>query len=331
MDAEAGAQFSGSACRGQRREATAYHAAAMAVEVRPALRLLLTVSLAVAGCSAPVPPFAQLSGLILDTRLSDLSGLAASRETPDTLWALDDGGNPPALYAIGPRGGVQARMRIAGVANTDWEDLAAFDLGRRHYLLIADTGDNGGLRKTLQLHVVEEPRAGAGGTLSDATLRPAWSIAFRWPDGPRDCEAVAVDAARGQVLLVSKRRRPPELFVLPLRPQGAGLQVARRVGRLAGFAGPAPEGLSPGDRLRNQVTAADIAPDGRSLAVLTYRSVRFYPRRSRQSWSQAVAVKPRIEPLAWLPQAEALAWAADGRGLYASGEHSPAPLLYLNP
>jgi hypothetical protein len=42
-------------------------------------------------------------------------------------------------------------------------------------------------------------------------------------------------------------------------------------------------------------------------------------------------VKPRIEPLAWLPQAEALAWAADGRGLYASGEHSPAPLLYLNP
>jgi hypothetical protein len=26
-----------------------------------------------------------------------------------------------------------------------------------------------------------------------------------------------------------------------------------------------------------------------------------------------------------------LAWSTDGRGLYASGEHSPAPLLYLNP
>jgi hypothetical protein len=32
-----------------------------------------------------------------------------------------------------------------------------------------------------------------------------------------------------------------------------------------------------------------------------------------------------------LPQAEALAWSPDGQALYASGEHSPAPLLFLNP
>ena len=28
----------------------------------------------------------------------------------------------------------------------------------------------------------------------------AWSINFRWPDGARDCEATAVDAANGEVL-----------------------------------------------------------------------------------------------------------------------------------
>src|SRR4051794_7420602 len=191
---------------------------------------LLATLLAVAGCSAPRAPFAQLSGVILDTRLSDLSGLAASRVHPDVVWVLDDGGNPPVLYAVGNRGGVQATFRIADVANTDWEDLAAFELDHRHYLLIADTGDNGGLRRTLQLHVVEEPRV-----LVDGTLHPAWSIAFRWPDGARDCEAVAVDAARGEILLVSKRRRPPEVFVLPLRPAQPGLQVARRIGHLAGL------------------------------------------------------------------------------------------------
>ena len=177
-----------------------------------ALRALLVAALLVSACSAPPPPFAQLSGIILDTRLADLSGLAASRAHADTLWALDDGGNAPELFAIGKRGGVQASYRIEGVANTDWEDLASFDLDRRHYLLIADTGDNGGLRKTLQLHVVEEPASLGGGR-----LRPAWSIVFRWPDGPRDCEAVVVDAAHGQVLLISKRRQPPEAFVLPLR------------------------------------------------------------------------------------------------------------------
>ena len=302
----------------------------MALRVRPLLRLLSALSLAVAGCSAPSPPFAQLSGVILDTRLGDLSGLAASRAYPDTLWALDDGGNPPALYALGTRGGVQARVRIDGIANTDWEDLAAFDLDHRHYLLIADTGDNGGLRRTLQLHVVEEPRAGADGTPVDGVLRPAWSIAFRWPDGPRDCEAVAVDAAHGQILLLSKRHRPPEVFVLPLRPSVPGLQVARRIGHLAGVPTPGARADAV-DRLRDQVTAADLSPDGHTLAVLTYRDVLLYRRGPEQSWEQAIAGRPRVHPLAWLPQAEALGWSADGRTLYATGEHSPAPLLLLNP
>jgi hypothetical protein len=38
-----------------------------------------------------------------------------------------------------------------------------------------------------------------------------------------------------------------------------------------------------------------------------------------------------VHPLPWLPQGEALAWSADGKALYATGELSPAPLLYLNP
>jgi hypothetical protein len=296
---------------------------------RPSLRnLLLAAALAIAGCSASPPPFAQLSGLILAPQLDEVSGLAASRTHPGTLWALDDGGNGAFLYAIGNRGSLQATYRIAGVPNTDWEDLAAFELHGRHYLLVADTGDNGGLRRTLQLHVIEEPR-----TLADGTLRPAWSIAFRWPDGARDCEAVAVDAAHGQILLISKRRVPPELFVLPLRPRDGGLQVARRIGHLGGV--PRPDAESMRDdprqaRTRNQVTAADLSPDGQTLAVLTYSDVLLYSRHG-QAWPVAVAGRPRVNPLPWVPQAEALAWSADGSALYATGEHSPAPLLYLNP
>ena len=289
--------------------------------------LLAGALLGVGGCGEP-PPFAQLSGLILAPQLDEISGLATSHAHPDTLWALDDGGNAAALYAIGDRGGLRATLRIDGVANTDWEDLASFDLHGRHYLLIADTGDNGGLRRTLQLHVVEEPR-----TLADGHARPAWSIVFRWPDGPRDCEAVTVDAANGQILLVSKRRQPPELFVLPLRP-GDGLQVAQPVGHLAGVPRPAPA-TTPADmrqaRTRHQVTAADLSPDGRQLAVLTYSEVLIYRRSGRESWPRALARAPQIHDLPWLPQAEALARSLDGRGLYATGEHSPAPLLVLNP
>jgi hypothetical protein len=84
-------------------------------------------------------------------------------------------------------------------------------------------------------------------------------------------------------------------------------------------------------RIRSQVTAADVAPDRHALAVLTYRDVLVYPRRGQESWARAVARKPRVHPLPLLPQAEALAWSADGQALYATGEFSPSPLLYLNP
>ncbi|MFC7301429.1 hypothetical protein [Cognatiluteimonas weifangensis] len=302
----------------------------MAPRLRPLPALLFAVLLGVlgGGCSDP-PPFAQLSGLLLDAHLQEVSGLAVSRRHPDTLWMLNDGGNPAQLYAVSRRGSRLATLRIDGVDNTDWEDLAAFELDGRHYLLIADTGDNGGLRRTLQLHAIEEPA-----TLADATLRPAWSIVFRWPDGARDCEAVAVDAAAGQILLLSKRRRPPELFALPLRPRDPGLQVARALGTLAGVPQADAEEVRANPRLariRSQVTAADLAPDSHAMAVLTYRDVLVYPRRNRESWAQALARPPQVHPLPWLPQAEALAWSADSRALYATGELSPAPLLYLNP
>lgn len=274
-------------------------------------------------------PGSQFSGLLLDPQLSEISGLAASRRHRDVLWLHDDGGNPARLFAVSTRGQRLATLRLEGVPKTDWEDIAAFELDGRAYLLVADVGDNGGLRKTLQLHVVEEPAR-----IENARLKPAWSIAFRWPDGARDCEAVAVDAARGQILLVSKKRQPPELFTLPLRPTGTGLLTATRAGLLAGVpqADADTRRKSPRRaRLVSQVTAADVSPDGRTLAVMTYRNLLLYPRAARQSWADAVTQPPETSVLPWLPQAEALGWAADGRGLYATGEFVPAPLYRITP
>ena len=300
--------------------------------------LLLAAGLALAACEAAAPPFAQVSGLLVDGELDEISGLAASRRHPDVLWLIDDGGNPARLFAVSKRGRRLATFAIEGVIKTDWEDLAAFDHGGKHYLLIADTGDNGGLRRSLQLHVFEEPASLAAGDAGKsgkaAALKPAWSIAFRWPDGARDCEAVAVDAARGQILLVSKKRQPPELFSLPLRPRGNGLQVVRKLGTLTGVPmSGAEERQSHPERarIRNQVTAADVAPDGRTLAVLTYHDVLLYPRGEKETWAQALRRAPDTHELPWLPQPEALGWSADGRGLFATGEFAPAPLLFLNP
>jgi hypothetical protein len=286
---------------------------------------LAAVCCGLAACDDPPEP--RLAGLLLAGELDEASGLAASQTHRNVLWLLEDGGNPAQLHAINKRGTRLASFNIEGVANTDWEDLAAFELDGKRYLLIADTGDNGGLRRTLLLHAIVEPKQLKDGE----TLRPVWSIAFRWPDGARDCEAVTVDAARRQILLISKKRQPPELFVLPLRPHTNAVQTARRVGKLAGVPQASAEEQrtdARGARIRRQVTAAALAPDGRTLAVLTYQNLLLYPRRT-ETWAQALAHPPQVHGLPWLHQPEALSWAANGRGLYATGEFSPAPLLYI--
>lgn len=285
--------------------------------------------LGAAACAPPSLPFARLAGLVTSSQLNEISGLAASHVHDGVLWATNDGENPARLYAISRRGRLLARYEVEGVGNEDWEDLASFELDGRRYLLLADTGDNGGRRRGFSLHVFEEPAR-----LANGKLKPAWTIRARWPDGPRDCEAVAVDAAAGQVLLVSKKRVPPELFSLPLAdPRGAVVE-ARRIGRLAGVP-QVSEDLRRKDpklaALFSQVTAADIAPDRRSLAVLTYGSVLFYRRDPDQSWADATARAPETHDIPPIPQAEALAWSAGGGGLYATGEFAPAPLFYLVP
>ena len=268
---------------------------------------------------------AEYAGAFTDPDLAEVSGLAASRTHRGLYWAHNDGGNDAELIAIRGDGSRVATFSVRGVENVDWEDLASFELDGRHYLLVADTGDNGGIRKTLELAVFEEPAQLKDGD----SLRLAWTISFRWPDGARDCEAAAVDAAAGKVLLVSKKRVPPELFELPLRP-GAGLQTAPRVATRGGIAQPDQAQLRKNPvygRYRSQVSGADLSPNGRVLAVLNYHAVHMYVRNPGQDWAQALSAAPGRLDFPWLPQAEGIAFSLDGRSLLVASEQRPAPLL----
>lgn len=288
-------------------------------------KLLILLALLAADASAGHWSRPEYAGVFADPDLAEVSGLAASHVHPGLYWAQNDGGNGEKLVVIKRDGSRVASMTVAGVRNTDWEDLDSFDLDGKHYLLIADTGDNGGIRKTLMLYVVEEPR-----TLVDgATLPVAWSINFRWPDGARDCEATAVDAANGEVLLISKKRVPPELFRLPLRA-GEGVQTAELVTTLPAIEQPNEKQLKKNPvygRYRSQVSGADLSPNGRVLAVLNYHSIHFYVRAPGMDWPQAMKAQPGRLDFPWLPQAEGIAFSVDGRSLLIGSEQRPSPLL----
>lgn len=297
--------------------------------------IVLACVLALAACDQPEAlPETTIAGLMTDAALDEISGIAASRRRDDLLWAIDDSGKPANLYALSRRGRRLGSFRIEGVRKTDWEDIAGFELQGQPYLLIADIGDNGGVRDVLSLHVLAEPQDPQAGGI----LRPAWSIRFRWPDGARDCEAVAVDAANNRILLITKKRQPPQLYTLPLRTEGSierkstKVLVARLGGTLAGVpqAGAEQRRRHPAmARLQSQVTAADISPNRDAIAVLTYQNLLVYPRRAQDSWSQALTHPPLVVRMSLLPQPEAVAFSRAGQGIFATGEFSPAPIVYL--
>lgn len=272
----------------------------------------------------PLPDRATLSAVIADARLAEISGLAVSRRHAGIVWMHNDSRQPSVLYAVDVHGSVRGSLALP-VVSVDWEDMASFEHDGRGWLLVADTGDNGGLRRELALHVVAEPEA-----LQDTRAESVRTIRFRWPDGPRDCEAVAVDMTEQAVFLVSKKRVPPELFRLPLFPDDAdAVQVAEPLGTLAGIVQPTPEDRAQNPvygKYRGQITAADIRADGSMFAVMSYLYLYLWPRHP-QGWAVALAQAPQRLDLPWMAQAEAVGFAVDGDSVWISSERLPAPLV----
>ena len=253
--------------------------------------------------------------------LVETSGVAPSPGDGNFIWALNDGGNAPELHLLNPTGGDQGQVAVLGVANIDWEDLDSFVLDGRSYLLIADTGDNASRRKSGVLNIVPEPDIRSG--RADGVITPAWSILFRYPDGPRDCEAAAVDAREKKILLISKRTTPPVLYELPLIPPPAdGPIVARRLGEVA-----LPQTVVPAIPYANQPTGLTISPDGTRAALLTYLRVLLYPRQKGESWAEAFHREPVVLKAHGLEQAEAIAFSTNGKVIHVLSEGKRQPIV----
>jgi hypothetical protein len=286
------------------------------------------------GIGVPGQVFTAIErGHLRATGLVEASGLAASRRQPGLVWAINDSGNEPILFAFAADGTDLGQVTLAGVKNVDWEDLAAFTWNEDPWLLVTDTGDNPGRRSNVVLHALPEPKADAQGSFA-GTARPAWSLPFTYPDGPRDCEAVAVDEAAGQILLLSKRSEPPVLYSLPLGPPvDERPQVATVIGPMATIPPPtATDLLLPYGRYRSQPTAMDLSADGRELLILTYRNAYLFRRAPGQNWANAIAESPQIielPDLFTLAQREAACFSADRQSLFVTGEGAGAALLRL--
>lgn len=266
-------------------------------------------------------PLALRPAGALDRRVvPECSALFASRRHPRTLWTLSDSGGPARLVPVRPTGLVvvgaagpgYAGVEVAGVRNLDWEALAEDGAGN---LVIGDVGNNLSRRRELNLLIVPEPVPGA------PSVAPARQVAFAWPDQREfpdpelrhDCEAIFLH--KGRIHLLTKHRQDTRSTVWRAEiPPSGNRAFLTQVGTF---------------EARGMVTDAAVSPDGRWLAVLTYRLLWVFDLKGAPDNPVAGPAHGRLlqpPPTQW--QLEGCAW-TDGQTLLLGSEEGglfPVPL-----
>jgi hypothetical protein len=192
--------------------------------------------------------------------ISESSGLVKSVEWPGVFWTHNDSGDTPRIFAIkgdgnnvriGPPG--DEGILVRGAENVDWEDITRDDRG---HLIIGDIGNNLAHRPTVTLYRVKEPDP-----VRDHETDPAEKTLAYFPDRhTRAFNSEALFWARGRIYLLTKTHGGINTGLYRLDTTDDPGNKARLT-RVGAFDFGAP------------VTAADISPDGRWLAVLTYGAI----------------------------------------------------------
>ena len=237
----------------------------------------------------------EAADMALPTEAHESSGLARSPRDPGLFWTHNDAGNEPELFAVNETGGLVQRVRVTGADLVDWEDLEAAPCGDESCLYIGDIGDNDADRDRVTVYRVVEPGDGARRTA------PAEALHARYPDGPRDAEALFIDGS-GTLYLVTKGRRAAiSLYRWPMAAAPGQTVELERVRDLF------PEPEDDEDR----VTAASATPNGRWVGIRTYRTLYLYPTARLLGQRDATPVTMDLAALAQA-QGESVALADDG-------------------
>jgi hypothetical protein len=260
-------------------------------------------------CGGPLR--VTVTGTVASPEATELSGLVASRRHRGVLWAHNDSGDRPRVFGLRADGSVVANVAVTGAEAVDWEDLALGPLpGGGDALYLADIGDNGAARPSVDVYRVPEP---APGTTATA---PAVRFRLHYPDGAHDAETLLVDPRGGRGLTIVTKSFTGRSGVYVARaPVAGGETTLRRAGSLDLGAGGA-------------ATAGSVSADGRIVAVRTYSTVFAWARRPGRSLSATLWHGPCVVPtgVGLEGQGEALALARHGASFHTVPEGQGAAI-----
>lgn len=195
-----------------------------------------------------IAPGVRLIGRIANPRITESSGVVASRQFPGLFWTHTDGGGAKKqfLFGMARDGKPLAELFVSDVLITDWEDIAIDD---QKHLFIGDIGNNDARRSELAVHQIDEPDPKSGARM----IQPTRSWRLRFPDQPFDCESLFVWQGYGYVVSKVFDDARAQIFKFPLTEQKKPVTLE----------------LVATMKIESPVTGADISPDGNLLALVS--------------------------------------------------------------
>ncbi|WP_221348194.1 WD40 repeat domain-containing protein [Streptomyces beigongshangae] len=229
-----------------------------------------------------------------DPRITESSGLAASRAHPGVYWTHNDSDDGAFLYAVDSASGrTVATVTMTGVGRP--RDVEAVSVGSNGHLYVGDIGDNlGGTWDHVWIYELPEPKQ-----LRDQTVR-ATQYDVKYADGARDAEALMVHPETGRVYIVSKNEDGGALYRGPAKLSASGTNTFERVADIGLW-----------------VTDGAFSPDGEQLAVRGYFGGIAYdwndgkPKRRGQL---SVPLQRQGESMTYTPDGSTLLYGSEGAG-----------------
>ncbi len=286
----------------------------------PALGLLLALIMAKLLATSAAAPAENRSAedskadqtVLLDHKdLTESSGLAASNRQPGLFWSHNDSGGKPQLFAFDQTGKNTGVCSLSGAKAIDWEDMASFVLDGKARLIVADCGDNLAERKSISLYLLDEPDP-----MKTTEVSAFKELVVSYPDGAQNCEAIAVDAQREQIILISKNDLTTAgIYTIPLT---AAMRSQRPMTSVTA--------TRTGGLLLPMISGMDLQPDSGDIWIINYFTAFRFPCTDRgQPLGQQLAALPKAIDLPRWKQIEAVAVDREHQ-VWVTSEGSPAPL-----
>ncbi len=259
--------------------------------------------------------------------IREASGLVSSRVQPHVLWTHNDSGDVPRLFALSRTGVHLGIVHLEGITARDWEDIALGPgpVAGQDYLYIGDIGDNRARHDLKYIYRIPEPAIALGQAPTETTVRDVETITVRYPDRPRDAEALLLDPISRDLFIVTKRATTVQVY------RAAYPQSTTAITEMESFATIALDEVVGASQGEQGAVAGDISADGLELVIKTYQKMFYWSRPSGAVSFFAFA--RQTVPYLPEPQGEGVAWAGDGSGYFTLSEerNNIAAVLYFYP